>query len=203
MISAMHMTLDGFIEGPSGELDWVDDWEDDMAIRQDVDTCVLGSGMYPGYEAYWTAILANPQAELEFTGRPPTEGEIAYANWADGVPHVVLSTTLRDVKWRTARVVGTMQEIQDLKMQEGRGIFVVGGATLVSSLLNLGLIDELRLVVHPLVLGGGTALFKDVEDRRALLLRSATPGPTGEVTLIYDIPDATRDGVPRRAGAAA
>jgi hypothetical protein len=45
--------------------------------------CVLGGGMYPGYEQYWTSILADPAGVLEFTGRPPTQGEIDYANWAD------------------------------------------------------------------------------------------------------------------------
>jgi dihydrofolate reductase len=187
MISAMQVSLDGFIEGPSGELDWVADWEDDFGIRDEVDICVLGGGMYPGYEQYWTTMLADPTAVLEFTGRPPTKGEIEYANWADNVPHLVVSRTLDQPAWHTALGVRDIGELRDLKNREGGNIFVVGGATLVSSLMNLDLIDQLRLVVHPLVLGGGTALFKDVDGRHPLTLRSAEPAASGQVVLTYDV----------------
>ena len=100
MIAALQVTLDGFIEGPNGELDWVTDWNDDFDIRSQIDTCVLGGGMYPGYEQYWSAILADSEGVLAFTGRPPTRGEIDYAAFADRTPHVVLSTSLREVPGR-------------------------------------------------------------------------------------------------------
>lgn len=187
MIAALQVTLDGLIEGPNGELDWVGDWEDGFELLDEVDTCVLGGGMYPGYEQYWTAILADPSGVLSFTGRPPTEGEIRYASWADRTPHVVLSSKLGPPEWRTARVTQDLADLASLKHGDGKDIFVVGGATLVSSLMNLGLIDELRLVVHPLVLGTGTALFKDVTDRRPLELVSAEPAGTGQVVLTYRV----------------
>ncbi len=185
MIAALQVTVDGFIEGPNGELDWVTDWNDDFDIRSTVDTCVLGGGMYPGYEQYWSSILADPSGDLAFTGRPPTVGEIDYATFADQTPHVVLSTSLRHAAWATTRIVRDVEELRALKRGPGKDIFVVGGATLVSSLMNQRLIDELRLVVHPLVLGGGKALFKDVTDRHTLQLRSAQPAPSGQVCLTY------------------
>jgi dihydrofolate reductase len=185
MIAALQVTLDGFIEGPNGELDWVTDWNDDFDIRSRIDTCVLGGGMYPGYEQYWSAIQADSDAVLGFTGRPPTNGEIEYAAFADRTPHVVLSSSLSEVAWSTTRVVSDVEDLRALKQQPGRDIFVVGGATLVSTLMNAGLIDELRLVVHPLVLGRGKALFKDVTDRHPLHLVSAEPVPSGQVWLTY------------------
>ena len=78
-----------------------------------------------------------------------------------------------------------MDDLRALKRQPGKDIFVVGGATLVSSLINFELIDELRLVVHPLILGGGKALFKDVTARHSLRLVSAEPAPSGQVWLTY------------------
>ena len=185
MIAALQVTLDGFIEGPNGELDWVTDWNDDFDIRSQIDTCVLGGGMYPGYERYWSAILGDPDGVLAFTGRPPTQGEIDYAAFAERTPHVVLSSSLREVAWSTTRVVANIEDLGALKREPGKDIFVVGGATLVSSLINLELIDELRLVVHPLVLGGGKALFKDVTARHSLQLVSAEPVPSGQVWLTY------------------
>ena len=65
IIAAMQMSLDGLIEGPNGEVDWIENWEDSYDLMAQVDTCVLGGGMYPGYEQYWTAILADPQAPFE------------------------------------------------------------------------------------------------------------------------------------------
>jgi dihydrofolate reductase len=68
---------------------------------------------------------------------------------------------------------------------------VVGGATLVSNLMNLGLIDELQLTVNPLILGGGKALFKDVKERHALKLVRAKPLKSGKVTLTYSTQSCT------------
>lgn len=78
-----------------------------------------------------------------------------------------------------------MEDIQKMKQQPGKDMFAVGGATLVSSLMNLGLIDELRLMVNPLILGGGMALFKDVKERHSLKLIKAKPLKSGKVSLTY------------------
>lgn len=72
-----------------------------------------------------------------------------------------------------------------MKQQPGKDMYAVGGATLVSSLMKLGLVDELQLMVHPLVLGEGKALFKDVKQRHALRLIHANPLKSGEVGLNY------------------
>jgi dihydrofolate reductase len=72
-----------------------------------------------------------------------------------------------------------------MKQQPGKDMVVLGGATLVSSLMNLGLIDALRLMVNPLVLGGGKALFKDVKERHSLKLKRVKPLKSGKVSLTY------------------
>jgi dihydrofolate reductase len=63
------VSLDGFIEGPNGELDWVETWEDPFNILPQIDACILGRVMYPGYEQYWQAILTNPQRHFAFHGQ--------------------------------------------------------------------------------------------------------------------------------------
>jgi hypothetical protein len=87
IIAALQVSLDGFIEGPNQELDWVDSWEDSFDIIGHVDAFILGARMYPGYEQYWQAVLDNPRGNLPFTGRPATEGEIAYAKFAENAAH--------------------------------------------------------------------------------------------------------------------
>ena len=131
-------------------------------------TRILGARMYTGYEKYWDAILANPEGILPFTGKVATKGEIAYARFAERTPHIVLSRTLDNVAWKNTRIVRDVEEIRRMKQQPGKDMHAVGGATLVGSLLNQRLIDELRLVVHPIILGGAKALFKDVKERHAL-----------------------------------
>ena len=190
IIAALQVSVDGFIEGPNGELDWAmaedeETWRDDFEMLAHVDTFILGRGMYPGYEQYWLAVLANPGGILPFSGRVASKNEIAYARIADKTPHIVLSRTLDKVAWKTTRIVRDVEEIRRLKQRPGKDIYAVGGATLVSSLMNLGLIDEVRLLVNPLILGGGKALFKDVKDRHALKLVQAKPFKSGKVSLTY------------------
>jgi dihydrofolate reductase len=119
------------------------------------------------------------------SGRPATKNEITYARWADQTPHVVLSRTLDKVEWKTTRIARDVEEIRELKQQPGKHMYAVGGATLVGSLMNAGLVDELHLMVNPIVLGGGKALLKDVKERRALKLVRAKPLISGKVSLAY------------------
>lgn len=168
IIAAIQTSLDGFVEGANGELDWIDSWEDPFDLLDRVDTFILGGGMYPGYAQYWRAILADPNGILPFTGRRATTGEIEYARVADRTPHVVLSTTLRHADWRNTRIVRDLEGIRRLKGSTGKDMHAVGGASLIGNLIDAGLVDKLQVIVHPILLGAGKALFKDVKQRHAL-----------------------------------
>ncbi|MCI0443921.1 dihydrofolate reductase family protein [bacterium] len=185
IIAAFRVSLDGFIQGPNGEAHWVDTWDDLFDLIPQVDTCLLGGGMYPGYEQYWTAILTDPNGVLPFTGKVPSKNEITYSKFAAETPHIVLSGTLKNVAWKTGRIVRDVEDIRKMKGQSGKDIYAVGGPTLVSNLINVGLIDELRLAVHPIILGGGKALFKDITERHLLKLIEAKPFKSDLVKLIY------------------
>ena len=124
---------------------------------------------------------------MPLSGKPATKNEIAYARWADKTPHVVLSKTLDKVIWKTTRIVRDLEEIRKLKQQPGKNMLVVGGATLVGSLMNAGLIDEVRVLINPLLLGGGKALFKDVKERKALKQVRTKTLRSGKVSLTYTV----------------
>jgi dihydrofolate reductase len=189
VISAMQISVDGYIEDPEAKQDWVENWEDEYGLLDRVDTCVLGNGMYDGYEEYWTSALENPKGKLPFSGELPTAGEVAYAQWAAKTPHIVVSRTRKphDVKWRHTRVVSDLEEIRKLKGQTGKDIHVVGGATLVSSMINAGLVDEVRLMVNPVLLGGGKALFHGVTDRHYLTFVATEKRDPGKIYMIYGV----------------
>lgn len=187
MIAGLQVSLDGFTqrsdrEGP----EWVDSWTDALDLIPEVDTFVQGAGMFPGYAEFWSAIEADPTAVAPFSTRRPYEREVAYAQRAAQTPHYVLSNTLDRVPWPpTARIVHDLDALRALKAQPGKNIYVVGGPTLVTSLLNAGLLDELMLLVHPLLLGGGRALFAGVKDLRRLTMTRCEPTKDRRALLVY------------------
>ena len=153
---SMQMSLDGYIEGPGGEMDWfvVDDdtWKEMFEFLESIDTILLGAGMYPGYADYWRRILSDPKA------RP---NEVKYSTLAGKIEHIVFSSSTTKIdpmapedyhgEWRknTRIVKGDVKtEVLKLKQSKGKDIVLWGGASMASSLIELGLIDEYRLSVN-------------------------------------------------------
>jgi dihydrofolate reductase len=186
-IAAMQVTLDGYILGPDGEADWVDSWADGLELLPRVDAFVLGGGMFPAYEVFWTAVRADPVSASEWLGRNPYPREIEYARVAAETPHLVLSTSLGHATWPTARIVHNVDELRAFKAQPGEAAYVVGGPGLVRTLIDEGLLDEIRLIVHPVALGAGARLFDGIARRRELNLVNSEPGASGRVHLTYRV----------------
>lgn len=192
MISAMQVSLDGFIEDSEVKTDWVESWADAIQLIENVDTFLLGGGMYPGYGEYWQSIYENPKRvppnpEVPSQeGRFPNNNEIAYAQQAAKTQHIVLSTTLDGVAWPKAAIARSLDDLRAFKATPGNNTYVVGGASLVASLLDADLIDELRLIVHPIIVGSGKPLFKDVR-KHLLTLVDVKPGKNGQVILTYKV----------------
>jgi len=186
-IAALQMSLDGYIQGANGEVDWVDSWSDALDLIPDADVAVLGGGTYPGYEQLWGSIAANPRNGTAMLGRAATAGEVEYARWTQRTPHHVLSTSLDKVNWESAHVMRDVSEFWSLKEQQGGAIYVIGGAALVSSLMREGLVDELRLIVHPIILGGGKSPFAGLKDRQTLHLVQSHTDRSGRVVVTYRI----------------
>jgi dihydrofolate reductase len=188
-IAALQVSLDGYVQGPEGEADWVDSWADALGLLGPVDAFVLGRGMFDGrYEGYWDGALADPETASEMYGRAPYPREVEYARRAHETPHLVLSRTLTEAAWPNVRIVRDIAEIAALKDEPGGAVYVVGGPGLVATLMDEGLLDELRLIVQPVILGGGLPLFGDGRQRRALELVAAAPGAGGRVDLTYRVP---------------
>jgi dihydrofolate reductase len=188
LIAAMRMSVDGKIAGPEGYADWVETWADIFDLMPQVDACVLGGGMYPRHEEYWTAVQNNePGKPLPRTGKLPTPQEVEYARFSAQTPHYVLSSTLRTARWLRTSFIRGFDEIAALKQQGGKDIYLIGGARTTASLIEAGLVDELRLLVYPLIAGEGKALFETTEDRRGLELRKVEQLEGGRVSLLYTI----------------
>ena len=185
LIAVLQMTLDGRILDAAGGSGWVDSWADGLELLPPVDGFVLGAGMFSGYEQFWAAMLKDPAAAAEMLGRDPYPREIAYAEVAAQTEHVVLSTTLADVTWPSARIVRSIEEIRTFK-HDGHGtVYVVGGPTLITSLLDAGLLNELHLIVHPILVGAGPSITGVLGSPQRLELVAAEPAVGGRVTLAY------------------
>ena len=180
----MKLSLDGKAEGADGTADWVEAWSDDYGLLPHVDAVLLGAGMYPGYEQYWTGIRNEPERVAWITGKPPTAAELEYSSFASRTPHYVLSRTLTNAAWSNTRFVKSFDEVAALKQQPGKDIYLAGGARTTSGLIEAGLVDELRLIVYPLIAGAGKALLPG-EQRRELELREVRPYGRGRVWMSY------------------
>src|SRR5262245_44563838 len=185
LIAGMKTSADEKIEGPDGMADWVESWSDDYELTPQIDACLLGAGMYPGYERYWTAIQNEPDKPNPMTGTVATPAEIEWARFAAKTPHYVLTSTLTSAAWPSTRFLRTLDDVVALKRQPGKDIYVVGGARTTASLIDAGLVDELRLLVYPLIAGEGKALFATTNRRRGLELRKVQQLPDRRVSLIY------------------
>lgn len=169
----MMMSLDGFMEGPNSELDWhvTDDEFAEYVVEmgKSIDTIVFGRVTYEMMASFWPS---------------SNEPEAAMMN---DLPKVVFSRTLDKVEWENSRLAkGDLQEeIARLKEQPGKDIALFGSADLASTLMRLGLIDQCRIFVNPVVLGAGNPMFKNIE-RMSLKLVKAQPFRSGNVLLYYE-----------------
>ncbi|MCB9284345.1 MAG: dihydrofolate reductase family protein [Lewinellaceae bacterium] len=178
----VQTSVDGFIAGPNGEMDWlVWNWDDGIksyvtALTQPVDTIVLGRKLAQGFIPTWTSHLNNPETADDFA-RKMVE-----------TPKVVFTKTLGSSEWaHTELAKGDLtEEIQKLKNQPGGDIIAYGGATFVSSLIKAGLIDELHLFINPTILGAGMPIFQDLSSRKKLKLIQSQAFDCGIVVLNYE-----------------
>jgi len=188
----MQMSLDGYIEGPAAEMDWfVDDdetWKDMFEFLKSIDTILLGAGMYAEYADYWRRALSDPKA------RPD---EVKYSKLAGKIEHIVFSNSLTKIdpkapddyngEWRknTRIVKGDVKtEVLKLKQSSGKDLVLWGGASMASSFIEMGLIDEYRLSVNQIILGGGKSLFQK-GTKHALKLVGSKTYKSGVVLLRY------------------
>ena len=176
VITSSFVSLDGFMAGPHGEIDWngpyFDEEMGDYIGKQfsNLDTILFGRVTYQMFVQYW-----------------PTQGvkdDPVFAEKMNSLPKVVFSRTLEKVEWNNARLVKehVPEEISRLKAQPGKDIVVDGSAGLIHSLTELGLIDEYRLRVHPVVLSSGLPLFKQ---QMNLKLLEAKTFQSGVIILHY------------------
>ena len=164
VIYSMGVSLDGFIAGPDGEIDWSAP-DEELHRFHNQQTLELGAELCGRrlYEemVYWETADQDPSAG---------ETEVEFARIWQRLPKIVFSTTLEKVEGNARLAGGSIaEEVAALKEEPG-GDLAVGGAGLAASFTRLGLIDEYRLFVSPVVLGGGTPFFPDLEERIALEL---------------------------------
>ena len=174
----MMVTLDGFFEGPNQEIDWhnVDEEFNEFAIQQldEVDTLLFGRVTYEGMASFWPTPFAK-------------ENDPIVAEKMNSIPKIVFSKTLDKAEWNNSRLVKehVAEEISKLKQQAGRDLAIFGSSNLTASLLHMGLIDELRIMVNPVVLGNGNSLFKGIHDKLKLKLIKTRTFNSGNVLLYY------------------
>ncbi len=179
IVAGLFVSLDGVMEAPgTWHFPYFND-EMGEAVQSQMaasDTMLLGRITYQEFAAFW------PQQRSE---------EVPGADHMNNTPKVVVSTTLDTVEWQNSTLLkgNLAEELTRLKQQPGKEIAITGSGTLVRSLLRGDLLDELRLLVHPIVLGSGKRLFEDGGAQKPLKLVDSKTFSTGVLSLTYQPAD--------------
>lgn len=175
VIAAINMTLDGFCDhtafSPDEEVH-----QHYEALLYQGDAILYGRITY-GLMEFWRSFLENPSGEPAMNG---------FAVSIDRIPKIVFSHTLQQMDWKSARLAtrSLEEEVAALKAQPGKDIFV-GSRSIIMQLLQLKLVDELQLCIHPVIAGGGMPLFENMHERKLLQLTQTKTFKGGSVLLYY------------------
>jgi dihydrofolate reductase len=182
LVLFMHLSLDGFAADLNHGLDFLTyDKELEQYGEEVVKTVgspVYGRTTYQLMESYWPTVLNKPNA-----GKHALE----HAQWVENVPKIVFSKTLTEVTWNNTQLIkdNIVEEVNKLKQQPGKDLAIFGSPGLAASLMNLGLIDEYKLTVHPIILGKGISAFTNNTTKSTLKLLDSKTLKSGVVTLHY------------------
>lgn len=178
----MHVSLDGFVAGPKGEMDWinVDDEIFEYAGNRtnEADTALYGRVTYEMMDSYWPTAADQPNA---------TKHDIEHSRWYNNVEKVVLSKTLQGQQRKNTKIISDnlSGQITALKQQPGKDILIFGSPSASYALMQEGLIDDFWLFINPVVLGQGIPLFRDVKTPLRLTLATSKAFPSGVVCMHY------------------
>lgn len=171
-------TVDGYYEGPNQELEWpnVDEEFNEFSLMQldEVDTLLFGRVTYELMASYWPTPAAK-------------DDDPRVAAKMNEIPKLVVSRTLDKADWHNTRLIrdDVAGELSKIKRQAGKDIAIFGSSVLTVGLLQYGLVDELRIMVNPIILGAGKSLFTTADQRVGLTLLETTPFKSGNVLLRY------------------
>ena len=183
LIFFMHTSLDGFVAGPNGEMNWIkvdDEMFDFIGTMTDQsDTALYGRVTYEMMQGYWPAAGDKPNASRH---------DKEHSAWYNKVPKVVLSKTLQQAGLHNTTIIDDdlTENIHKIKEQPGKNILIFGSPRASQALLNEGLIDEFWLFVNPIILGKGMPLFKDVAETIKLKLAESNTFANGVIALHYE-----------------
>lgn len=183
LVLFMHTSLDGFVAGPNGEMDWINVDEEmfEYAGRQtnEADTALYGRVTYQMMESYWPTAAEQPAA---------TKHDIEHSRWYNKVAKVVVSKTMQGVNLTNTKIISgnLANEIINLKQGTGKNILIFGSPTVAHSLITENLIDDYWLFVNPVLLGQGIPLFKGIKEKAKLTLVASNAFPSGVVCLHYE-----------------
>ncbi|PKV62763.1 dihydrofolate reductase family protein [Pontibacter ramchanderi] len=175
VILDLAVTLDGFIEGPNGEIDWciLDDDMDITGFLAGIDTILYGRVSYDMWGNYEPEESAN-------------ESEKAIWSAVHSKEKIVFSSQVRTGTDVTFIATAIPEAIAELKQRDGKDMWLYGGAKLITTFIQHGLIDVFRVSVHPTVLGAGKPLFQDLKERINLDLKEVNRFRSGVVQLVYE-----------------
>lgn len=178
----MHSSLDGFVAGLNGEMNWIkfDDAMFDFVgtMTDKADTALYGRVTYQMMENYWPTAGDKPNA---------SKHDIEHSRWYKSVSKVVLSRTMKETDRNNTKVIcdNISENINEIKQQDGKNILIFGSPSASNSLLSKRLVDEFWIFINPILLGQGIPLFKDISESIKLSLIETKTFDVGVIALHY------------------
>ncbi len=184
----VNMSIDSYIAGPNGEMDWmVWNWDDKLKkyvyeLNEPVDTIILGRKMTDGFVSYWSDVMTKPDDPSSI------DRSHVFAKKMIDTPKVVFTKTLKNSQWANTDIAtgDLTDEISNLKSLKGKDMIVYGGASFDTSLIRAGLIDEFHLFINPVAIGKGMTIFKDLNEIQKFNLVKSVAFDCGIVELHYE-----------------
>lgn len=178
----MHISLDGFVAGPNGEMNWIkvdDEIFDHVGKRiSQGDTAMYGRVTFQMMEGYWPTAADNPNA---------SKHDIEHSAWYKNANKIVISNTLNETDFANTKVINTnlAENINEIRQQQGEDILLFGSPSATHSLMQLGLIDGYWMFVNPVIIGQGIPLFTDIKNKINLELLNTHQFSNGVIELNY------------------
>ncbi|MEJ2901063.1 dihydrofolate reductase family protein [Pedobacter panaciterrae] len=183
IILLMHVSLDGFVAGPSGAMDWIrvsEEMFDTVGkLTDNADAALYGRKTYQMMDSYWPTAADQPNA---------SKHDIEHSQWYKKVEKLVISNSLKDTNAANTRFIGNdvASEIKQIKGQPGGTILMIGSPSTYHELAAHNLVDEFWLFLNPILIGTGIPLFNNINHKIDLKLLQTNSLPSGVIGLHYE-----------------
>jgi dihydrofolate reductase len=184
LVLVVHVSLDGYVAGPNGELDWFPKGDENLGLVNEIiinaDATLMGRVSYKLLDQYWPSAFQKSDA---------TKNEKDFSNWYNSISKIVVSKKINESNYQPITIINEniVEKIDELKKSLGKDIIIFGSPSLSQMLISRDLIDSFWIFVNPIIFGKGIHLYEKIDKKIQFQLLSSTQLSNGEIALNYKL----------------